>query len=188
MRCIIHHNPIPYRILFPTPFGEAALLYTEKPFLIRQVVLPRQNESDNTEPAKQIKWGTSKVNSNAGILVQLIMDYFHGRFTDKTWPAPPWKWMDLEDFTPLQQLAFKTAAGIPFGQTRSYQWIAASIGHVGAARFVGTTMAHNPYPILIPCHRVIRSDGTPGHFGGGTDLKRKMIDLEAGCGLESGYE
>jgi methylated-DNA-[protein]-cysteine S-methyltransferase len=48
-----------------------------------------------------------------------------------------------------------------------------------AARFVGTTMASNPYPVLIPCHRVIRSDGSPGLFGGGEALKVRMLALEA---------
>ena len=48
-----------------------------------------------------------------------------------------------------------------------------------AYRFVVTTLANNPFPILIPCHRVIRSDSSFGQFGGGTDLKRKMIELEA---------
>jgi methylated-DNA-[protein]-cysteine S-methyltransferase len=49
----------------------------------------------------------------------------------------------------------------------------------GASRFVGNCMARNPYPIYIPCHRVIRGDGTLGGFGGGLDLKQKMLDLES---------
>jgi methylated-DNA-[protein]-cysteine S-methyltransferase len=48
-----------------------------------------------------------------------------------------------------------------------------------AARFVGNTMANNRYPVFIPCHRVIKSDGSPGGFGGGTALKEKMLALES---------
>jgi len=97
-----------------------------------------------------------------------------------TWPIPSCEWLNLDSFTPLRQLTYKVVAEIPYGQLRSFQWVAKRIGHPGTARFVGTTLARNPYPILIPCHRVVRSDGTPGQFGGGADLKRKMIALESG--------
>jgi len=63
---------------------------------------------------------------------------------------------------------------------RSYRDIAVAVGRPRAYRFVGTTLANNPFPILIPCHRVIRSDGSFGLFGGGSDMKRKLIELEAG--------
>ncbi len=55
---------------------------------------------------------------------------------------------------------------IPFGQTRSYQWVARKIGRPKAMRAVGQALRKNPYPIAIPCHRVIRSDGTPGGYAG----------------------
>ena len=58
--------------------------------------------------------------------------------------------------------------------------VTTAVGRTRAYRFVGTTLANNPFPILIPCHRVIRSDGSFGRFGGGSDLKRKLIELEAG--------
>ncbi len=54
-----------------------------------------------------------------------------------------------------------------------------NIDHPGAYRFVGTALSKNPFPIIVPCHRVIRSDGGYGQFGGGTDLKKKLIELEA---------
>jgi len=174
----MYKNINTYQLVFPTPFGEMALSYVERPFLIQEVCLPCQNRTDPAESVKRIDWGISGAHPHAIELVDSIIGYFHGRFNPRTWPSPPWAWMNLDRFTPLQQSTLKAVAEIPYGQLRSYKWVAKRIGRLGAARFVGTTMAHNPYPILIPCHRVIRSDGKPGQFGGGADLKLKMIALE----------
>jgi len=70
-------------------------------------------------------------------------------------------------------------AHIPYGQTRSYKAIAEEIGLPNACRFVGSSVAKNPFPLLIPCHRVIRNDGRIGKFGGGTEMKRQLLNLES---------
>ena len=67
---------------------------------------------------------------------------------------------------------------IPAGQTRSYADIAAAIGEPGAVRAVGTANGSNPIAVLVPCHRVIRSDGTLGGYAGGLDRKRKLLAAE----------
>jgi len=85
----------------------------------------------------------------------------------------------MAGLTPLQQLVLRATTDIPYGSVRSYKQIAEAIHRPRAYRFVGSTLAKNPFPILIPCHRVIRSDSSLGQFGGGTDLKRELIDLEA---------
>lgn len=64
------------------------------------------------------------------------------------------------------------------GQTTSYGELAAAVGHPGAARAVGSTMATNPVPIIVPCHRVLASDGTLGGYGGGLDMKRGLLRIE----------
>jgi len=64
------------------------------------------------------------------------------------------------------------------GDTISYGELAAAVGHPGAARAVGTVMANNPIPIIIPCHRVLASDGTLGGYGGGLDMKRELLRIE----------
>ena len=67
---------------------------------------------------------------------------------------------------------------IPYGQVSTYGKLAHKLGHPGAARAVGTALARNPFPIIIPCHRTIRSDGSLGGFGGGLKLKRQLLELE----------
>lgn len=67
---------------------------------------------------------------------------------------------------------------IGYGQTRTYKQIAAEIGRPGAVRAVGTACATNPLPVIVPCHRVLRSDGTIGGYLGGTEAKRFLLDLE----------
>jgi methylated-DNA-[protein]-cysteine S-methyltransferase len=69
---------------------------------------------------------------------------------------------------------------IPFGETRSYGGLARDLGDVGLARAVGVANARNPIPIIVPCHRVIGSDGSLTGYGGGLERKRILLDLEDG--------
>jgi len=69
--------------------------------------------------------------------------------------------------------------GIPFGRTASYSEIAVAAGSPRAVRAVGTACATNPVPLVVPCHRVVRSDGSSGNYRGGADAKRFLLTLEA---------
>ena len=68
---------------------------------------------------------------------------------------------------------------IPYGATESYAQVAAATGHPRAVRAAGTACATNPVPIVVPCHRVVRSDGSLGGYAGGPDAKRSLLTLEA---------
>jgi methylated-DNA-[protein]-cysteine S-methyltransferase len=68
---------------------------------------------------------------------------------------------------------------IPYGATESYAQVAAAAGHPRAVRAAGTACATNPVPIVVPCHRVVRSDGTSGGYAGGPEAKRSLLTLEA---------
>jgi O-6-methylguanine DNA methyltransferase len=81
--------------------------------------------------------------------------------------------------TPFQQKVWTQLQRIPFGETRSYGDVAKAIGKPDAYRAVGGANHHNPIPIVIPCHRVVSSDGTLAGFGGGVDLKRRLLALES---------
>lgn len=81
--------------------------------------------------------------------------------------------------TPFERDVLRAALAIPFGQTRSYQWIARRINRPLAVRAVGQALRKNPYPLMIPCHRVIRSDGRYGGYAGRMGAeKERLIRLE----------
>lgn len=69
---------------------------------------------------------------------------------------------------------------IPYGGLVTYAQLASSAGHAGAHRAVGNFMAKNPFPVLLPCHRVVRADGTPGGYSGGKEWKAKLASIEGG--------
>jgi O-6-methylguanine DNA methyltransferase len=92
---------------------------------------------------------------------------------------------DLRGVTPFERDVLMKALEIPRGEIRPYAWIAREIGRPRAVRAVGSALARNPIPLLIPCHRVVRSDGVIGNYGlGGTTNKRTLlvwegVDLDA---------
>ena len=80
--------------------------------------------------------------------------------------------------TDFQQQVWNAIREIPYGEVRSYQWIADRIGRPKSARSIGNAVGANPVSILIPCHRVIRSNGALGGYGGGLERKRQLLALE----------
>ena len=80
--------------------------------------------------------------------------------------------------TDFEKKVYREVLKIPLGQVRSYKWIARRIGQPKAFRAVANALKKNPYPLLIPCHRVIRSSGKLGGYSLGVRLKRELINLE----------
>lgn len=81
--------------------------------------------------------------------------------------------------TEFQWRVLAATLKIPLGETRSYKWIAQKIGRPKAVRAVGQALRKNPYPLIIPCHRVIRADGNLGYYGGKDDpRKAKLLSME----------
>jgi methylated-DNA-[protein]-cysteine S-methyltransferase len=78
----------------------------------------------------------------------------------------------------FQQKVLRAEHGIPRGRVSTYQRIAKHLGNVNGARAVGGALANNPFPIIIPCHRAIRSDGTLGGYQGGLEMKRALLEME----------
>ncbi len=81
--------------------------------------------------------------------------------------------------TPFQRRAWLALADVPYGTTRSYGEQARRIGAPGAARAVGAANGRNPLPIVLPCHRLLGADGSLTGYGGGLEIKRALLDLEA---------
>jgi len=106
-------------------------------------------------------------------LIKRLRIYFGGGivgFPDK---------LDLEEASPFQRRVWAVTRLIPYGNTRSYKWVAEQIGKPGASRGAGQALSKNPLPIIIPCHRVVKADGRLGGFGGGLEMKRRLLNLEA---------
>jgi methylated-DNA-[protein]-cysteine S-methyltransferase len=130
------------RTVFSTPFGWAGVAVTEKG--ITHVILPKRNRR-NVE--REIRDAEAAPAANAKLLrnaVKMLQRYFSG--TCASFDLP----LDLRYHTTFQQAVWKAAASIPYGETRSYAWIAKRIGRPKAARAVGQAMGENPVPILIP--------------------------------------
>lgn len=85
---------------------------------------------------------------------------------------------DLRGLSEFDSAVLHAALDIPHGEARPYAWIAARIGRPTAQRAVGSALGRNPVPLLIPCHRVIRSDGEPGDYAFGSGMKRRLLDRE----------
>lgn len=86
---------------------------------------------------------------------------------------------DLAGLSEFERAVLRKALEIPTGEVRPYSWIAREIGHPEAVRAAGSALAKNPVPLLIPCHRVVRSDGTIGRYSlGGSKIKRALLDIE----------
>jgi O-6-methylguanine DNA methyltransferase len=87
--------------------------------------------------------------------------------------------LDLRGASHFERAVWMKALEIPRGEVRPYGWIAAEIGRPKAVRAVGTALGHNPVPLIVPCHRVVRSDGTIGQYSlGGPDNKRTILSAE----------
>jgi len=112
---------------------------------------------------------------NTDKFIYEIQMYFQGKKVDFTVQ------FDLSQATPFERLVWETTRQIPYGETRSYSWLAKQIGKPQAPRAVGQALGRNQLPIVIPCHRVLAINGTLGGFGGGLEMKKYLLDLESNC-------
>ena len=106
-------------------------------------------------------------------LPQRLKQYARGRqiiFNDK---------LNFSYATLFKRAVWEATRTIPYGETRSYEWIAQRVGNPEAARAVGQALKSNPFPIIVPCHRVIGKDGSLTGFSYGIDVKKRLLDIEA---------
>ncbi|GAB2963245.1 methylated-DNA--[protein]-cysteine S-methyltransferase [Streptomyces pseudoechinosporeus] len=105
--------------------------------------------------------------------IRQVQAYFAGDRHDFELPLD---WSLISGFN--RQVLHELASGVPYGTVVGYGDLAGRVGQPGAAQAVGMAMGANPLPILVPCHRVVESDGGIGGFGGGLETKRKLLALE----------
>ena len=106
-------------------------------------------------------------------LHQTLSRYFEGERVDLTDVA-----LDVRRATEFQLRVWDVVRSIPRGRVRSYKWVAVQAGSSLASRAVGRVMATNPFPIVVPCNRVVGQDGSLTGFGGGLEMKRRLLRME----------
>jgi methylated-DNA-[protein]-cysteine S-methyltransferase len=132
---------------------------------ITTIVLP------NGTPIATRDSDDAATNAVADKAIEQLREYLAGTREDFDLPLDP-------AGTAFQREVWFALAKIPYGQTESYRWLAERVGRPTATRAVGATNGRNPIPIVLPCHRVIGSDGSLTGYGGGLPLKRALLDLE----------
>lgn len=162
-------------LLLPTDWGWWGLV--DGPRGLRRVVLPGRPPERLRE---ELEAGVGEPSPLLQELAERIRRYLRGEPVD--FEGLP---LELEGCSAFARRVWEATRRIPYGQTRSYAQLAREVGVPGAARAVGRALGANPLPLVIPCHRVVRSDGSPGGFSGGVGLKRRMLELEAQRRLRS---
>jgi len=142
---------------------------------IMGVILPHYSKDDLLA---MLAWDCKKAIPNDGPFEKFIAEarrYFNGEVPDFDGME-----LNMSDAGNFYGKVYRACMAIPFGRTVSYRELAVTIGSEDAARPVATAMSRNPLPLIVPCHRVIHSDGTPGGFSaaGGIDMKLRMINHE----------
>jgi len=84
----------------------------------------------------------------------------------------------VKELTHFEKKVYTVVKKIPSGKVKTYAWVARKAGRPGAARAVGNALNKNPFPLIVPCHRVVRSGGSIGEYAFGKDLKQRLLNLE----------
>lgn len=157
-------------------YGEVGLVWTvhDGMTMVQQILLPREDKAMKNVIAD----GWPGCRAGKGTVVPEVVDkiaaYLKGnkitfRLDD----------LGRENLEPgFRQQVLLVNMKIPQGMVDTYGGLAARLGHPKAARAVGTALANNPFPLVIPCHRVVRSDGRTGCFGGGDKMKQQLLQME----------
>ena len=159
--------------IFRTQWGWFGLLGNEKG-LIRTCLPVAHKEAIHSRMLSDMP-GAQRSKKAFSTLEKRIQAYYkgdRGDFQDVK--------IHLDGLSEFQQKVLSTLKTITYGKTVSYSELAKLAGNPNAARAIGAVMAQNPLPLIIPCHRVIKADGTAGLFSaaGGTTTKTRMLDLE----------
>ncbi|MDP2920368.1 MAG: methylated-DNA--[protein]-cysteine S-methyltransferase [Dehalococcoidia bacterium] len=165
-------NNLSYHV-FQTSMGWIACLSSSTGLM--EVTLPRISQESALEALGEKALLANRAPSKFRELEKQLQKYFLSEKPDFSFP------LDFSGATPFRQRVWNAIRAIPYGETRTYGWIAQQAGKAGAARAAGQAVGDNSIAIIVPCHRVVGSNGKPGGFGHGLDaldLKRALLRLE----------
>ncbi len=166
------NQPIHYNVV-SLPQDRIGLAASEKGLFC--LVLGLQNEQEFLDLLKKYRVRNPvRDASRFETVTRELEQYYAGKL--ETFSCP----LDLTPGTAFQQQVWRTLQTIPYGETRSYRWLAEAVGRPRAMRAVGNANGKNPLPIVVPCHRVVRENGGLGGYTGGVHIKRSLLDLESG--------
>jgi methylated-DNA-[protein]-cysteine S-methyltransferase len=140
---------------------------------LAQLTLPQNSEKEALAALSLSSYALRVRIEHIASTVSRIQDYCNGHAFSFN------ETLDLSAGSTFEQRVWNTCLTIPYGQTRSYGWLAAQLGQPKAARAVGNALGKNPVPIIIPCHRVIAANGSIGGFSGGIETKKRLLALES---------
>lgn len=160
-------------------FGEIALVWTREKetdpptVAVRRIFLPSVQEVMKARIREAFPGATDRTHTVIDQIIDRIVRYLAGNKVEFSLDN-----LDLGVCGAFQERVLRLQIQIPRGKVSTYGGLADRLGHPRAARAVGTALARNPFPILIPCHRTVREDRTLGGFGGGLKMKRALLEME----------
>ncbi len=157
--------------IFKTSLGYMGVVVSSKG--LNLILLPRQDQEEIKRELKK-HYAVDLLRDEEGLsgIRGKMRDYLGGKkvfFRED---------LDVGGATPFEMRVWDTVYGIPYGEVRSYDWVAKQVGNPKEVRAVGQALKRNRLPIIIPCHRVINKSGDLGGFSGGVELKRKLLSIE----------
>ncbi|HEX6756719.1 MAG TPA: methylated-DNA--[protein]-cysteine S-methyltransferase [Mycobacteriales bacterium] len=162
---------VAYRTV-PSPVGDLLLAATPAG-LVRVAFAAQDHDAVLASLAGEVSPRVLRAPARLDAAARELEEYFAGR--RRVFDLP----LDLRLAHGFRRTVLDALPTIPYGATASYSAVAALTGSPAAVRAVGTACARNPLPLVIPCHRVVRADGTPGRYAGGEPTKRTLLALEA---------
>jgi methylated-DNA-[protein]-cysteine S-methyltransferase len=165
---MVWDSTMKYR-LFRTDYGYSAVLFEID--IIKRVFLPSTKENI-LNSLRELAPDATKSTSGVDDVVEFLVEFSKGN--DVTISM---KRMDTTLVSPFQLSVLEAERSIPRGKAVSYSWVARKIG-TKAVRAVGTALATNPFPFIVPCHRSLRMDRSIGKYQGGPAMKRQLLEME----------
>lgn len=162
--------------IFETTWGWVGMSASERG--IQSIVLPKssrkavEQDLSRRRHAERLSSSGQQCSDLLDHAQVQLMDFLEHRRRVLDFP------IDMSRGTSFQRRVWKAIVRIPYGRVRSYRWVADRVGGFQLARAVGHALGANPLPMIVPCHRVVTSDGSLGGFTGGLSVKRRLLELE----------